>query len=642
MNHNKLITEELRIITALMSYDRSKTLLEQGPKTSNGQGSTNNSVGPTGPRYSIPKQDMSYMQDRLTPSNYNPILRDFGSFENFNKAQEAIRESQIGDMLQMYYLKKKPTEPIIYTTGNGYLNAKGQHLFKDGEKHWSLPYLSPRLIFKQENGKVHDIGKYLKKNGWGETPAYYSSDKYREILQDIYELDYNEWNSLYGPKAKNRDTHTILGYAELILTGIGIIASIIAAIPTGGATLTATAALVSSFSLGLAFSAGLADAALYLAEGDTYSALMAGALTIIPGDELFKIMKTSGKLTGISLPLLDDILKVPDKLLPIIKKARNGLDNLTADELQAYLTFQRATFLNSALIGRESLKYSINAAKNALKELPFGKKIFTLLDKSSGFIKAGATAYSVDQLWLIYSSGESLGDEKRRKLRNNIITIPETGEQLNTGSDFGVLMDYAYENGLAQTIKLIGVGLWDMVWNHDGKPNEQGRSMISKGLDIAIDKLPGQNEQDLTNYQITNKEAQEYANALGDIKSQASKQINAIMSFRSGHEITVNMLKNGTGTIEKGDQGNSTKYVQELLSQIKNPNGENYNLGNSGPNKDGIDADFGESTKEAVIDFQIDYVFDPETEKGKIDGIVGEETINKMEEILKQQKNEGQ
>ena len=102
------------------------------------------------------------------------------------------------------------------------------------------------------------------------------------------------------------------------------------------------------------------------------------------------------------------------------------------------------------------------------------------------------------------------------------------------------------------------------------------------------------------------------------------------------------MLKNGTGTIKKGDQGNSTKYVQELLSQIKNPSGRNYNLGNSGPNKDGIDAHFGDSTEDAVKDFQLDYVFDLESEKGKIDGVVGEETINKMEEILKQQKNEGQ
>ena len=535
MNHNKLITEELRIITALMFYDRSKTLLEQEPKTSNGQGSSNNSVGPTGPSYSIPKpkQDMSYMQDRLTHRNYNPILGDFGSVENFEQIQDVITQKQIDNMLQTYFYKKMPTEPTIMRTGPGYLDSQGNQRFDDGEQHWELPYLSPRLIFKQENGEVQDIRKYIKNikitPSDYKTPAYFSSDKYREILQDIYELDYNDWSSLYGPKAKNKETHANLGYAELILTGIGIIASIIGAFATVGTSLYVTAGLVSSLSMGLAFSAGLADVAVYLSEGDKYSALMAGALAIIPGDEIFKIMKASGKLTGISITVLQNILKVPEDLLPIIKKARNGLDNLTADELQAYLTYRRAFFLNSALIGRESIKYSINLAKNSLKKLPFGEKIFYLLNKSSGFIKAGAAAYGIDKLWLIFSSGESLGAEKRRKLRNNIIIIPDTGEQINAGSDFGALMDYAYENGLAKTIKLIGIGLWDMVWNHDGKPNEQGRSIISKGLDTAIDNLPGENEQDLKNYEITDEKAQEYNNALEDINSKVSKDINTIM-----------------------------------------------------------------------------------------------------------------
>ena len=617
MNHNKLITEELKAITALMSYDRSKTLMEQEQSLK------------------MPAPDQRSYQDNLQPQYYDQVLRDFGSYENKAKWEEQMMQKQMDDMVQMYYLKKKPTGPTIKMTGPGYLDSQGRHKF-DGEQYWVLPYLSPRFLFMVENGDIYDVKKYIKN---GKTDKYFASNKYKEILEAIYELDYNDWNSLYGPKAKNQETHEILGYAELILTGIGIIASIVAAIPTGGTSLAATASLVSSFSLGLALTAGLADAALYLQEGDTYSALMVGALTLIPGDELFKIMKVSGKLTGVSIPVLQNILKVPEDLLPIIKKARNGLDNLTDDELQAYLTFQRATLLNSALIGKESLKYSFKATKNALKELPFGKKIFNLLDKSSGFIKAGATAYSIDQIWLMYSIGENLDAEKRRKLRSNIVTLP-TGEKINLGSDFGTLMDYAYENGIGPTIKMIGVGLWDMIWKKDGNPNKEGREEISKGLDGDIDNLP-ENEKDLENYKITDKDAQEYANALGDIKSQASKQINAIMSFRSGHEITVNMLKNGKGTIQKGDQGNSTKYVQKLLSQIKNPYGDNYDLGTSGTNKDGIDSDFGISTEEAVIDFQIDYVFDPETEKGKIDGVVGKETINKMEEILKKQKNEG-
>ena len=624
MNHNKLITEELKAITALMSYDRSKTLSEN--------------IQEQEQSWKMPVPDQHGYQDNLQPQYYDQTLRDFGSYENKAKLEKQVVQKQFEDAIQLYYINKRPTKPTIKRIGPGYLDSEGRHRFDDGEEYWVLPYLSPRFLFMVENGDIYDVKKYIKN---GKTDKYFASNKYKEILEAIYELDYNEWNSFYGPKAKNKGAHKILGYAELILTGIGIVASIVAALPSGGASLTATAALVSSYSLGLALTAGLADATLYLGEGDTYSALMAGALSLIPGDELFKIMKLSGRLTGVSLPILENILKAPDDLLPIIKKARNGLDNLTAEELQAYLTFQRATLLNSALIGKESLKYSFKAAKNALKELPFGKKIFNLLGKGSGFIKAGATAYSVDQLWLIYSAGEGLDAEKRRKLRSNIITIPETGEQSNLGSDFGTLMDYAYENGLAATIKLIGVGLWDMIWKKDGNPNKEGREEISKGLDDNIDDLPEENEESLKDYEMTDEDAQEYAIALKDTKSQASKQINTIMSYRSGHDITVNMLKNGAGIIEKGDQGNSTKYVQELLSQIKNPYGDNYDLGTSGPNKDGIDADFGESTEDAVIDFQIDYVFDPEKEKGKIDGVVGKETINKMEEILKQQKNEG-
>jgi len=107
VNHNKLITEELRIITALMSYDRSKTLLEQEPKTSNGQGST------TGYSISMPDPTIG-IQDRLTHRNYDPILRDFGSYENFEQIQDAITQKQVDNMLQSYFYKKMPkTYPFI-------------------------------------------------------------------------------------------------------------------------------------------------------------------------------------------------------------------------------------------------------------------------------------------------------------------------------------------------------------------------------------------------------------------------------------------------------------------------------------------------------------------------------------------------
>ena len=52
-----------------------------------------------------------------------------------------------------------------------------------------------------------------------------------------------------------------------------------------------------------------------------------------------------------------------------------------------------------------------------------------------------------------------------------------------------------------------------------------------------------------------------------------------------------------------------------------------YNLGTSGKNSDGVDGDFGQSTFDAVIDFQVD------NDLIKFDGIVGSETIKKLKKL---------
>ncbi len=91
------------------------------------------------------------------------------------------------------------------------------------------------------------------------------------------------------------------------------------------------------------------------------------------------------------------------------------------------------------------------------------------------------------------------------------------------------------------------------------------------------------------------------------------------ISFRSGHNITVKMLRNGTGTIQEGDKGVSTKYVQTLLNKIKTKDNENKVYLSDKP-----DADFGPDTSSAVYEFQLDYL------GGEgFDGVVGEDTIDK-------------
>ena len=613
--------ESLNRVLLLMKYDNEKTLTE------------NIEEQKYDPKLDIDPKLRTTVQDRLDPINYNPIKRDFGNIENYLKAMERNEKTQRDGVLKMYILNKKPLEVKTHTLTDGSWNKDGKIVYRDDEKYWKLPYDSPRYEIMVKNNEIKDVSKYLKGN---KVDKYFSSSKYRELLESIYELDYQEWNSLYGPKAQNREAHSLLGSAELILTGIGILATFVAGFFTGGGAWLLTAEMVASVSLGLAFTAGLADAALYLNEGDTYSALMAGALTIIPGDELFKILKKTGKMTGISESIFKNIINAPDEMLPIIKKGRGGLENLNPKELEKYLTWRKATLMNAAIIGRESVKYSVKALKETIKKLPFGKLLYKLTKMSSGLIKAGATAYTVDQIWLAYSVGESMSAEQRRKMRTYLAELPD-GSKTNLGSDFGQLMDYAYDEGLLKTMKLIGIGLWSMIWGENGEPNEEGRKKIKTGINEKIEALP-ETEDTLSKFQISDEEAIELKNELNKSRNIVKSQLNKILSSKPGHNITVNMLKTGKGTIQKGDKGNSTKYVQQLLSQLKDPYGRKYDLGNSGPNKNGVDADFGDSTETAVVSFQMDYVFDDVKDKGEIDGVVGKETINKMEEVLKNQK----
>lgn len=66
-------------------------------------------------------------------------------------------------------------------------------------------------------------------------------------------------------------------------------------------------------------------------------------------------------------------------------------------------------------------------------------------------------------------------------------------------------------------------------------------------------------------------------------------------------------------TLRKGSSGADVEYLQKLLKA------EGYDLGNSGPNKDGVDGKFGSETLSAVRAYQSDHNLTP-------DGIVGKDT----------------
>jgi hypothetical protein len=573
--NNKIITEELKQIVVLMNYDRSKTLMEQDPAWTR----------------NIGKPGTTSITGTKIPGPNNTTK---------SKPKEKTEAEQLDDEMSLYITNKEPQEP----------RKSG----KNGKYY--LPYKSERAVVKL-------CGKVKSCDCTSETTVYCSSDKY---LDEIYDMDWNDWSSFYGPKAENRGAHESLGYWEMGLIGLGFVAAIAAAPFTAGGSVAVALGTVSTVSLVAAGGVALADAYLYIEERDFYSAGMAAALALIPGDEFFKVIKMFKGLGKYELKVLQEVAGAPDDMVKIIKNvSEEGLENLPKADLEKYLIFRKASIKNASLLSKQTLKYSVLKTKTMLLKLPLGKQLYALAKLSKGLGLAVGLTYTFDQIWLAYSVGKSLGEEKRRRMRNFIAELPD-GTSKQIGSDYGAIMDMAYDEGIGEVLKLMGKGLWSLVWNEDGTENTNGIDKIKDSIEKSIKEIPNTEEggELIASYTKGPTEAEKI-----DLDKLGSSLKDTI-SFRSGHNITVKMLRNGTGTIQEGDKGNSTKYVQTLLNKIKTKDNENKVYLSDKP-----DADFGPDTSSAVYEFQIDYL------GGEgFDGVVGKDTIAKMEEILKKQENE--
>lgn len=81
--------------------------------------------------------------------------------------------------------------------------------------------------------------------------------------------------------------------------------------------------------------------------------------------------------------------------------------------------------------------------------------------------------------------------------------------------------------------------------------------------------------------------------------------------------------------LKKNDTGVDVKELQRVLYLL------NYDLGDSGPNKDGIDSTFGTLTENAVIDFQkTHFNLNMPSEPLEVDGIVGQYTADALNQVL--------
>jgi len=97
----------------------------------------------------------------------------------------------------------------------------------------------------------------------------------------------------------------------------------------------------------------------------------------------------------------------------------------------------------------------------------------------------------------------------------------------------------------------------------------------------------------------------------------------------SSNDIKIEDILNNQDNREliiKGIHGEGVKEFQEILVSL------GYDLGEFGPNKDGVDGKFGPKTKKAVKEFQKDHGL-------KVDGIIGIETATALSKYLFSMKN---
>jgi|14BtaG_2_1085337.scaffolds.fasta_scaffold05997_1 hypothetical protein len=410
-------------------------------------------------------------------------------------------------------------------------------------------------------------------------------------------ISYDEARRLENPSTYDAKwDHSTAGWVELALVGAGVLV-----------TLTGIGAPVGAALIGAGTVVGVADAVVYFSEGDPYMGTMMLALNLIPGGELASILtKKGGKEIG------EQTIKQSKTAMEKFKAG--GIEALTDAEKFALDNVSKAVKKVAPEVIATTTKYAIEAIKTTLKSLPLSKTIGLLMGLSGKLgktvFKVGRIAVTVDLFWTLFSTPESW----RTKMRNK--------------SEFSKIMDMLYDGTLSDTV-IDGLwGLWNMMWNKDGSENVEGRKLIQ---DLIIDSNFTEEDLAVKEYADNVNELlnQEFQKHLNDLKDTNQWNVNSekVKSQKSNFEpVKFNNLMRGRQTIRKGQKGDVVRDIQRMLVTI------GYDLGNTGKTKDGVDGDFGDTTEESIINFQADHDLEG------IDGVVGEETSNKLYELYKEKK----
>lgn len=373
--------------------------------------------------------------------------------------------------------------------------------------------------------------------------------------------------------------HDTSGEVELVITLVGM-----------ALVLTGVGAPVGLALIGAGTAIGITDAIKYYEEGDPYSGTMMMALQLIPGGELMKgLAKYSPKFAS-KLPQFQVVLK---KLA----------DNKVLTDVEAKLYEEGSKVFNYYLpdLAIKMSKASIRLLKMKLKKLPLGSLLVFLI-KTFQFVKGGLffltkliskllrVSITIDQLWTLLSTPESV----RMKIRDE--------------SSFGQMLDSIYGFSSDVTKK----GLWKVyqqLWNSDGTPNIEGQEEMVDGLaDAVFDSMNVQYFEKLKSASFDDVDLSSFDDT--KINHWKKKRVEVL------NTPSLELILSGNQTIQKGQKSNVVKEIQQMLLYL------GYDLGEFGKEKAGLDGDFGETTKNAVIEFQTD-----NKTKNK-SGVVDKETLS--------------
>ena len=350
--------------------------------------------------------------------------------------------------------------------------------------------------------------------------------------------------------------HDTSGYVEIALTGAGFLL-----VATGvGAPLGAVL-------IGAGTAVGIADAIKYYEENNPYMGTMMLALQLIPGGELVGVLaKNSAKFA-----------KYYPKFVKIIEKLSK---NKVLTDLEGKIFEWGTEQFNKHLpeISKLLRKHSFKALRLKLKRekssivlrtiislLHFGvKKAPSFIGKL--IIKVGRISITVDQLWTLMSTPDSWREKMRDK------------------GEFSKILDMLYNGTLTDSVK---EGLW-VVWQKilGNDVNEDINEVLLKEMESQMDKYD-------KNFELSEIPISD--NIIPNRWEKINKTNNQPIKNTS---VTFNDVIKGTQTIKKGDKGDVVNKIQNMLISI------GYGLGNSGKNKNGVDGDFGQTTENAVKEFQ--------------------------------------